>query len=112
MVQRLLEQIVDLLCHIDLGHLQLRQVVRHYCVFEVRADHLLQDQYVLTRELPKAFIHGSAKIRVAHLFSVDNIIDKFLALVQVFNQGPEIPQHQLPILQQLLILLHFFQIVG
>ena len=39
LVQRLDEEVVDLLREINLGHLQLGQIIRHHCIVEVCQHH-------------------------------------------------------------------------
>jgi len=72
LVEGLREQEVDLLGQVDLGHLQLGEVVRHHTVLVVRDHHLLQDGQVLASELTEALVDFTPNSRVVSLRSIDD----------------------------------------
>ena len=111
-VERLREEVVDLLGEVDLGHLQLCQIVCHHSVFVIGDDHLFEDRHVFAGELTEALVDRSADARIIRLLAINDVLDVIVALVKPFTQLPEIPLHQLPILQHLLVLFHFFQAIS
>lgn len=111
LVQGLREQVVDFLGQVDLSHLELGEVVGHDCVFVVGDNHLLKDCQVLARELPKALVYFPSDVWIVLLLSIDDLLNVVITLVKALTQLPKISLHQFPILQHLLILLHFLQAV-
>ena len=85
LVQRLREQVVNLLCQVDLSHLQFREVVCHDSVLVIAINHLLQDGHVFARELTQAIVDGPSNSWVSHLLAVNDVLDEVVALIQILN---------------------------
>lgn len=69
LVQRLDEQVVDLLREVNLGHLQLGKIIRHHCIVEVRQHHGLKQLHIARCELAEALIDGTGNVGVLGLLA-------------------------------------------
>jgi hypothetical protein len=104
LVQRLDEQVVDLLREINLRHLQLGQIIRHHCIVEVRQHHRLQQLHIALAELTDALVYDASNVGVLCLLASQHVVNVFFALSEVINQSREIEKHNLTVGHDLLVL--------
>jgi hypothetical protein len=102
-VQRFCKHVVYLSRQLNLGHLQLNQVVLDHCVLEVSLHQLLQKNHVFGRELAQTFVQRPSDLRVSLDLAIRDVIDVVFAVIQIIDQSFEVLEHQLPVRQNLLV---------
>ena len=83
--------------------LQLRQVVYHEGVLEVRLDHRLEQVHVPSGELSETLVHQATKLAVSLDLSIEDVLDVVLTLVEVLDDFAEVLIEKVLVLVQLLV---------
>lgn len=96
-VEGLGEDTIDLLSQVDLGQLQLGQVVGHHCVLEVGLNHLLEQDHVTVAELSQTLVEKNTNIRIPSLLIVNNRLNVIFALPKTLNEFLQILEHKLSV---------------
>ena len=79
-VERQGEDVVNLLCQVDLRHLQFGQIICHHCVLEVGVHHLFKKEHILARELTQGLVEQVADLWVGILITIDDALNIGLAI--------------------------------